>query len=159
MTQHIFICTFISINTCRVNSWRKSIFQCSTVAWLRDYIQIPSAQVVRVSVLFTFGRWCLHGSPVCFRNSKVLKCLLMCTGPFLPRKTSWLKRTLFFSHEAKKLKAALNQHYKPIGRIPNVDFTRYEMKLKTFHDCFVPVWQTEVDLLGPACNSLNLNNN
>lgn len=38
----------------------------------------------------TFGRWCLHGSLVCFHNSKVPKCLLMCTGPFLPRKT-WNK--------------------------------------------------------------------
>lgn len=96
MTQHIFICTFISINSCRVNSWRKSIFQCSNMAWLRDYIQIPSAQVVRVSALFTFGRWCLHGSLVCFRNSKLPKCLLMCTGPFLPRKTLWLKWKHFF---------------------------------------------------------------
>lgn len=156
MTQHIFICTFISINTCRVNSWRKSIFQCSTVAWLRDYIQIPSAQVVRVSVLFTFGPWCLHGSPVCFRNSKVPSYV---HWPISPKKDVMAETKTFFFPEAKKLKAALNQHYKPIGRIPNVDFTRYDMKLKTFHNCFVPVWQTEVDLLGPACNSLNLNNN
>lgn len=131
-----FLCTFISINTCRVNSWRKSIFECTIVAWLRDS-QIPSVHIVRVSALFTFGQWCLHGSLACFHNSKVAKRLLVCAGPFLPRKTQWLKWALFFFPEAKKIEGSSKSALKKtIGRIPNVDFTRCEMKLKTLKRLF-----------------------
>lgn len=118
MSKHIFTCTLISINTYVVNSWRKSIFQCS-----KDiHPNSISAKLwgwMYFSFFFFFfplGQWCFHGSLVCFHYSKVPKCPLMCAGPFLPRTTFWLKWNLFvffffLNLRQIKFRAILKEHW------------------------------------------------